>query len=143
MPKARGRGSDDPLVPLPVKIRQSRLAQIDRAAGAWKVTRTAIVERLLEDGFKWWAREDLERDTTLGMVVQTHERVATVLAMQNALAEVLGVRDDPRFRDEVMRAKRRFLGTGTEHEGDGDGDGGAVDGGGMDDDGGGPGGGAR
>lgn len=96
MPRPKGT----PLVQAQMRLPQKLLGKIDTAAATWgkKPNRTATTIRLIEDGFKWWAREDMEQDTTLGMVTQTHgmvaqmhDRLATVLAIQNAMAYRLGL----------------------------------------------------
>ena len=114
MPRPKGT----PLVQTQMRLPQRLLKKVDTAAATWgkKPNRTATTIRLIEDGFKWWAREDMEQDTTLGMVTQMHDRLATVLAMQNVMAHRLGMMDGDggaSFLAAVAASKAAILQEGT------------------------------
>ena len=81
------KNAKDPLMPVAMRLPQSYVTKLNKAAAACgkSVSRTAVMKRLIDDGLKWWARGDLEQDTTLQMVAQVSERRATSLAMQNVL----------------------------------------------------------
>lgn len=105
----------DPLMPVAMRLPQSYVTKLNKAAASCgkSVSRTAVMKRLIDDGLKWWAREDLEQDTTLQMVAQMHERSATLLAMQNVMARRLGLMDDDaaaaEFTAEVQTLKAQIL----------------------------------
>jgi hypothetical protein len=105
----------DPTKQVPMRLPESLVAKINTATASFgrKTSRTAVVIRLINDGFKWWAREDLEQDTTLQMVNQMHERTATILAMQNVMAQRMGFLDTKakadQFSADVQKRKREIL----------------------------------
>jgi hypothetical protein len=109
------KNAKDPLMPVAMRLPQSYVAKLNKAAASCgkSVSRTAVMKRLIDDGLKWWAREDLEQDTTLQMVAQMHERSATILAMQNVMARRLGLMGDEAaeaaFAAEVQAMKAQIL----------------------------------
>ena len=109
------KNAKDPLVPVAMRLPESYVAKLNKAAASCgkSVSRTAVMKRLIDDGLKWWAREDLEQDTTLQMVAQMHERSATILAMQNVMARRLGFMGsetaEAEFAAEVQAMKAQIL----------------------------------
>lgn len=105
----------DPTKQVPMRLPESLVAKINTATASFgrKTSRTAVVIRLINDGFRWWAREDLEQDTTLQMVNQMHERTATILAMQNVMVQRMGLMDTKakaaEFTADVQKRKREIL----------------------------------
>ena len=104
----------DPTKQVPMRLPESLVAKINTATASFgrKTSRTAVVIRLINDGFKWWAREDLEQDTTLQMVNQIHERTATILAIQNVMAQRMGFmggEEGKAFAADVQKRKREIL----------------------------------
>lgn len=116
------RKSKDPTVQVPMRLPGSLVKRLNKTTTEFgkNTSRTAVVVRLLNDGYKWWAREDLEQDTTLQMVVQMHERTATILAMQNVMAQRMGLMEGEAgkaFVADVQNRKREILklGSGVSH----------------------------
>jgi hypothetical protein len=78
-----------------------------RASGK-PVAKNALCERLLRDGFRFWAREDQVSNRIEATLAQVQDDLAMTRAMQDALAfQHLG-EDEPTFqlyRSEVAKRK--------------------------------------
>jgi predicted transcriptional regulator len=83
MPKLKG---PDPLVPLSVKVPESLLTRLNKAATAWNVDRTAIVRRAIEDGMASWQQEEVRDTEALRLLRFIDARAVTILAMFNVVA---------------------------------------------------------
>lgn len=78
--------NDDPLVSTSVRLPASMIERLERAAAIWRVDRTAIIRRAIEDGMESWTRPEIGDD--LKARLELIERCAVAsLAMLNVELE--------------------------------------------------------